>query len=101
MTAVRLRTVREQFRAELDDVDNTLAEYRKQVEQKLQAGFGMADNQPERDTVHKIQAALQEIHQVDGDRRWIFDDQRVRRLDDDIRRLHDLTADSPARCRPS
>ena len=81
--------------------DSTLAEYRKQVEQKLQAGFGMADNQPERDAVHKIEAALQEIHGIDGDRRWILDDQRVRRLDDDIRRLHDLPRSFPVRCRRS
>ena len=93
LAPLRLQTVRERFCAELDDVDGTLAEYRKQVEQKLHAGFGMADNQPERDTVHKIEAALQEIHRIEGDRRWIFDDQRVRRLDDDIRRLHDLTAE--------
>ncbi len=85
--------MRERFRAELNEVDSTLAEYRKQVEQNLKAGFGMADNQPERDTVHKIQAGLQEIHRIDGDRRWIFDDERVRRLDNDIRRLHDLTAE--------
>ena len=44
--------------AELDEVDETLADYRKQLEQKLRADSAMADNQPERETVHKIEAAL-------------------------------------------
>ena len=62
----------------------------------------MADNQPERDAVHKIEAALQEIHQIDGDRRWIFDDQQVRRLDDDIGPpARSWRRSCPAPCTPS
>ncbi len=78
---LRVRLVREQFRGELAEVGEAAAEYRKQVEQTMRADFGMADNQPERDAVRKIEVALQRIHEIDSDRNWIFSDERVGRMD--------------------
>jgi signal transduction histidine kinase len=95
LVPIRVRLVREQFRAQLDEMEQTLADYRKQVEQTIRAGFGMADNQPERDIVHKIELALQGIHDIDNDRNWIFSDDKVARLDNDLEYLQILAAELP------
>ena len=55
LASLRLGMVRERFRGELGEVADAVAEYRKQVEQTMRADFGMADNQPERDAVRKIE----------------------------------------------
>jgi signal transduction histidine kinase len=96
LAPLRVRMVREQFRAELDEVDGTLDDYRKQVEQTAGAGFGISDNQPERDTVRKIEAALGEIRAVEHDRSWIFHEDRVARLDSDLGRLQILASELPS-----
>jgi signal transduction histidine kinase len=96
LTPLRVRVVREQFRAELNEVDETAAEYRKQVEQTVRADFGMGDNQPERDAVRKIEVALQRIHEIDNDRGWIFSDERIGRLEGELEQLKALAADLSA-----
>ncbi len=90
---LRVRLVRQQFRAELSEVEEAAAEYRKQVEQTMRADFGMADNQPERDAVYKIEVALKRIHAIDNDAQWIFHDERVRRLETELDRLPVLAAE--------
>jgi signal transduction histidine kinase len=90
---LRLRLVREEFRGELDEVGRAAAEYRNQVEQTVRADFGMADNQPERDAVHKIEVALRRIHEIDGDRGWVFSDERIGRLEGELQRLQVLSAE--------
>ena len=58
LAPLRVRLVRERFHGELAEVGEAAAAYRQQVEQTMRADFGMADNQPERDAVRKIEVAL-------------------------------------------
>jgi signal transduction histidine kinase len=96
LAPVRVRMVREQFRGELEETEQSLSEYRKHVEQTETAGFGMADQQPERDVVHKIEGALAGIHDIENDRSWIFDDDKVGRLDVELDHLQVLAAELPS-----
>jgi signal transduction histidine kinase len=93
LAPLRVRMVRERFRGELAEVGEAAGEYRKQVEQTMRADFGMADNQPERDAVRKIEVALQGIDEIQRDRDWIFSDERVGRMDRELDGLHVLAAE--------
>jgi signal transduction histidine kinase len=93
-----LRTwmVRDQFRSQLDDVEETLARYRHRLENKLEADCQISDNQPEWDTVHKIEAALGRVRQANADQDWMFDEAHLHRLDNELSALQTLAADLPS-----
>ena len=92
---LRVRLVRERFHAGLNEVEDALDDYRKQVEQTAGPGSSMSDNQPELGVVRKIEVALRQIHRVEKDREWIFDDDKVQRMGDDLDDLKALAADLP------
>ena len=92
----RSRIVREQFRTLLGEVDQTLSEYRSQLDHTALADSPMADNRPERQTVEKIEAALAAIHQADCDQDWIFDVAEMGQLERDLDRLQTLAAELPS-----
>jgi len=56
----------------------------------------MADNQPERQTVQKIEAALLQIRAGNQEQSWIFDDEKVGQLEVDLERLQVLAAELPS-----
>ena len=55
--SLRIRMIRDQFRLDLDEVDQTLCRYRSQLEHSASSQPKIADNHPEWSTVHKIEAA--------------------------------------------
>ena len=92
----RVWMVRDQFRAQLAQVEQTLARYRRQLSGKQQAQSGMADIQRERDTVGKIEAALSRVHEADRQENWMLDDVEVGRLDAELENLQALAAELPS-----
>jgi len=84
-----------EFHLGLGDVDQTLGRYKRQLEEKLRAGSGMADNRAEWETFHQIEDSLARVRQADGDGQWIFDGQRISRLNAELDRLQRLAADLP------
>lgn len=94
--ALRAWMVRDQFAAKLHDVESTLDAYRGQLERKIRDGSPIADNQQERETVHKIEAAIGRVHQSNRDQDWILDDVKVDQLDSELERLESLVAELPS-----
>ncbi|MHC4179809.1 MAG: sensor histidine kinase, partial [Planctomycetota bacterium] len=94
--ASRVWTVRAQFRTELEQLEGALADYRTQLEHEVPADLQMADNRRERETVHKIEAALARIHQANRDEDWMLDDAGVGQLDTELENLQTLTAELPS-----
>ena len=92
----RVWMVREQFSAQLDLLEDTLAAYRDQLEHEVQADLRMADNRQERETVRKIEAALARIHQANRDEDWMLDDVKVGQLDGELETLRSLAAELPS-----
>jgi two-component system, NtrC family, sensor kinase len=93
---LRIRMVREQFRSQLSEADETLDDYCEQLERSLQADRLMADDQPERQTVEKIKAALLQVRQANQGQDWMFDDAKVGQLETDLDRLQVLAAELPS-----
>ncbi len=93
---LRVRVVRDQFRDQLVRVEDTLARYREQLDHQLRTALQMADNQAERETVRKIEAALCRVHQANCDEDWMLDDVRVGRLDAELENLQSLAVELPS-----
>jgi len=93
----RILLVREQFRTELDKVEQTLSAYRSQLEHKARDGSRIADNQRERETVHKIEAALLRVAAVNRNEDWVLDDtSKVDQLDEELEHLQALSVELPS-----
>ena len=95
-TPWRARMVRDQFRMQLDQIEDALDGYRNQLERQLRSDSRMADNQHEQETVDKIEAALLRIHQANHDEDWILDDVKIGQLDAELENLQTLTAELPS-----
>ncbi len=93
---LRVRMVRDQFRVQLDQVEDTLSDYRTQLEHKLRAESRIADNQSERETVQKIEAALLRVHEANCDGQWMLDELKVGQLDSELENLQALAAELPS-----
>ncbi len=92
----RVWWVREQFSADLRDLEGTLSDYRSQLENEVQADLRMADNRPERQTVRKIEAALVRIHQANRDEDWMLDGVKVGQLKTELEQLQTLVDELPS-----
>ncbi len=88
--------VRDHFRSGLDAVDATLADYRKALERKVRDGLPIADNQPEWETVHKIEIALGRVREANHDEDWILDELKIDQLDVELENLQSLAVDLPS-----
>jgi signal transduction histidine kinase len=88
--------VRDHFRSGLDAVDATLTDYRKALERKVRDGLPIADNQPEWETVHKIEIALQRVREANHDEDWILNELKIDQLDADLENLQSLAVDLPS-----
>jgi signal transduction histidine kinase len=91
-----VRMLREQFRTRLGEAEASLDDYREQLEHPSQTDSPMADNQPERQTVSKIESALQDIRRINEDAVWMFDDAKVAQLEGDLERLQSLAVELPS-----
>ena len=93
---IRVRMCRDQFRQQLNDVKETLARYRDQLEHKQQADSRMADIERERETAKKIEDALARVIEANCDEDWMLDDVKVGWLDIELEKLQTLAAELPS-----
>ena len=89
------------FRAEFGDhltvVEETIDEYRRLLSQRvLRGASSIADTQRERETIAKIEAALERVHEANSDHDWMLDEVNVGQLDDALVELQDLSAELPS-----
>lgn len=87
--------VRELFRTDLAEVDETLALYRHQLEYKLRAGSPIADNRQEWQTVAEIEAALEKVRYTQGEADWTLDGVPIDLLDKELAELQRLADELP------
>ena len=84
-----------QFHSGLDDVEQSLGEYRGQLEHETQAGSPIADNQHEWGMVSKIEGLLSRIRDASRSQDWVLDNDKVEQLASDLESLHALSGDLP------
>jgi len=93
----RVLLVREQFRTKLHVVEETLSDYRTQLEDKVRNGSPMADNQREWKTAGEINDALLRVHAVNCDEDWVLDDVgKVDQLKAELEHLQQLATELPS-----
>ncbi len=88
--------VRDQFRTKLDQLEDTLDQYRGMLEHPVRNDLRIADNRLERETVREIEAALLRVRQANRDEDWILDDLKIGRLDAELENLQSLAAELPS-----
>jgi two-component system NtrC family sensor kinase len=93
---LRVRMVGDRFRSGLGDVEETIDDYRNQLEEKRLAGSPIRDNQREWQTVHKIEAALDRVHTANCGADWMLDDVKVGQLDAELEHLQMLAGELPS-----
>jgi len=93
---VRVRMVRDRFRSGLMDVEETLGDYRKQLEEQREAGSPITDKQREWRTVHKIEAALARVHSANQDGDWMLDNVKIDQLEAELENLQVLSGELPS-----
>jgi hypothetical protein len=92
----RVWWVRQQFSADLGELEGTLSDYRSQLESEVQADLRMADNRLERETVRKIEATLVRIRQANRDEDWMLDGVKVGQLKTELEQLQTLVDELPS-----
>ncbi len=92
----RARGVRDDFQYRLAEVEQTLRQYKVQLEYKLRSRTGIGDNQEERVTVDQIAQALRRVHQANSDRDWILNEVVVDGLDEELAELQTLAERLPS-----
>lgn len=93
---LRIWGIRDQFRSQLDEVEQTLSQYRRQLKDKVRDHSRIADTQREWQTVHKIEAALKQVHQANHDEDWMLDKVRIGQLDGELEHLQTLCLELPS-----
>jgi len=92
----RVQMVRNQFQSGLDDLVDSVAEYRDQLEHETRAGSPIADNEREWATVSKIERFLSRIRDESRPQDWALDDLKTDQLADDLESLHALSGELPS-----
>jgi signal transduction histidine kinase len=92
----RVSLVRDQFRCQLDEFDETLGRYQDHLERETQADPRMSDHRRERETIGKIEAQLARIRSADHEQDWMLDNVKIGWLDVELERLQVLTSDLPS-----
>jgi len=93
----RVLIVRGEFRSGLEEVEDTLARYRVQLEHKARDELRIADTQREWETVREIEEALARIEGVNRDEDWVLDDgSRVDQLGAELEELQKLVLELPS-----
>jgi signal transduction histidine kinase len=93
---LRMRVVRDQFQSGLEDVEESLAEYRDQLDHEIRAGSPIADNQRERATVGRIERLLSQIRDETQPQDWVLDGIEVDQLAGHLESLHTLAGELPS-----
>ena len=93
---LRVRVARDQFQSGLEDVEQSLAEYRDQLEHEIRAGSPIADNQREWATVGRIERLLSRVREESQTQDWGLDSLDLDQLAGDLESLHALAGDLPS-----
>jgi signal transduction histidine kinase len=93
---LRVRIIRDQFSAALQQAEATLDDYRQHLEHKLASGSKISDTQREWETVHKIEAALAAVRNANRDQDWMLDDFKIDGLETELENLQQLAAELPS-----
>ncbi len=96
LVPLRVRIARDQFLAQLDEVDQTLVRYRTQLSGEAAAEPRISDHQPEWETVRKIETQLERIRTANRDEDWMLDNVRIGWLDEELLRLQVLASELPS-----
>jgi len=96
LVPMRVRMARDQFRSQLDEVDETLKRYRDQLAGETRADPRMSDHQRERETARKIEAQLGRIRDANRDEDWMLDNVKIGWLDVELEQLQVLTTELPS-----
>lgn len=96
LVPIRVRMARDQFRSELDEVDQILSRYRSQLASEMRADPRISDHQRENETLRKIEAQLARIRQANRDEDWMFDNVKIGWLDVELEGLQKLATELPS-----
>lgn len=96
VASVQVLMIRDQFRADLNEVEETLSRYRAELEHQVLDGFPIADKQSEWQTLEQIEEALRRVHEADHDEGWTLGGVKVEQLDAELARLATLSAELPS-----
>ncbi len=96
MVPMRVRMVRDQFRVQLDESEQTLARYRNQLASEMQADLRISDHQRELETARKIEAQLNRIREANRDEDWMLDNVKIGWLDVELELLESLATELPS-----
>ncbi|MFZ1935666.1 MAG: ATP-binding protein [Thermoguttaceae bacterium] len=91
-----MQFIREQFCAQLDEVDQTLVRYRSQLANEARADASISDHEREEETVRKIEAQLKIIRKANFAEDWMLDNVKVDRLDRGLEGLQKLAEELPS-----
>ena len=94
--AVEVRDVGDRFGAGLLGVDETLSEYRHELEEQRAAGSPITDKEQEWRTVHKIEAALARVREANHNGDWMLGDVKIERLKLELEYLQNLSEELPS-----
>ncbi len=92
----RILMLRSEFSFGLSHVDDTLADYKALLEDKLQSGSRMADNRRERETVEQIEASLAQVRRTNEDVDWMHDLLKIEQLETELECLQELSVELPS-----
>lgn len=96
LVPMRVRIARDEFRSELNEVDQILARYRSQLASEMQADPRISDHQREHETLRKIETQLARIRQANRDEDWMFDNVKIGWLDVELDQLQTLATELPS-----
>ncbi len=91
----RVNMARRQFVSQLAGVEDTLADYSGLLDRKLRAAGSIGDNQPERDSVRRIEDSLQRIRQTSGGEGWTYNERKLIELEREVINLQIMAVDLP------
>lgn len=94
-TQVNRQLLREQFRAEYQAIGETVRRYRERLANPDNGATDIADNRAERETIQRVQHALDNITELNRDEDWMLDEVKVELLGEDLEQLHTLAHELP------
>lgn len=86
---------RQEFQLGVEDVQESLADYREILKERLEAGAGIADIRKEWETASKIKDSLNEVLLAQRDEDWTLDRVQIDVLHEKVEELQDLTRELP------
>ena len=97
LVPLRVPMVRDQFRCQLDEFDQTLAQYQDHLASETAGPIrGCRTTGRERETIRKIEAQLARIRSADREEDWMLDNVKIGWLDVELERLQVLTSELPS-----